>query len=268
MLRIHQMSDLHLEFNNKFRPINSGGADILMLNGDICVADYFTKSEQSHKKATADHFRDFFKCALDQYEYVLYIPGNHEHYHGLFTDTVKILKEALPGVIILDNDSINISGYTFLGCTLWTDCDSANPLVLNYLGSYLNDFKIVKASKEPYRKFLPLDSVREHRNSLTFLDEAISEALDNVVVMTHHAPSKKSVHPSYDSMMYYVSNFGYYTELRDFIISRPKIKLWTHGHTHNNFDYTLGGTRIICNPMGYRDENAQGFNRQLYIDLP
>jgi hypothetical protein len=39
--------------------------------------------------------------------------------------------------------------------------------------------------------------------------------------------------------------------LHDYILDRPKIKLWTHGHTHDVFDYMLGTTRVFCNPRGY-----------------
>ena len=33
--------------------------------------------------------------------------------------------------------------------------------------------------------------------------------------------------------------------------NHPQIKLWTHGHTHDVFDYVIGETRIVCNPRGY-----------------
>jgi len=39
--------------------------------------------------------------------------------------------------------------------------------------------------------------------------------------------------------------------LDQFILDRPGIKLWTHGHTHEDFDYMLGSTRVVCNPRGY-----------------
>jgi hypothetical protein len=34
-------------------------------------------------------------------------------------------------------------------------------------------------------------------------------------------------------------------------MDHPQIKLWTHGHTHEDFDYMVGSTRIVCNPRGY-----------------
>ena len=42
-----------------------------------------------------------------------------------------------------------------------------------------------------------------------------------------------------------------FRSLSEFILDHPEIKLWTHGHTHEDFDYMIGSTRIICNPRGY-----------------
>jgi len=70
-----------------------------------------------------------------------------------------------------------------------------------------------------------------------------------VVVCTHHAPSKGSEHPKYkhDQLM----NGAYNSKLDQFIMDRPGIKLWTHGHTHEDFDYMIKGCRVVCNPRGY-----------------
>lgn len=267
-MRIHQMSDLHLEFNHKFRATNPYDADILMLNGDICVADYLTRSKESTKYYLGEIIRDFFKQASDNYQYVIYVPGNHEHYHGTFLDTVRILREELnhPNLTILDNSSMIIDDYKIIGATLWTDCDDGNPLVLNYLQNYMNDFKIVNYSKQPWKRFWPIDSKVEHTKALKYIS-AESDGHDKVIVMTHHAPSVQSIHSSYQDLMYYYANRGYYSDLDQFILDRPQIKLWTHGHVHNNFDYMIGSTKIICNPHGYHTENIHGFNRGNIIEL-
>ena len=86
---------------------------------------------------------------------------------------------------------------------------------------------------------------------LAFLDETLK---DNppwraVVVVGHHAPSKASTHPRYANET--LMNGGYSSDLSEFILDHPEIKLWTHGHTHEDFDYLIGSTRIICNPRGY-----------------
>ncbi len=69
------------------------------------------------------------------------------------------------------------------------------------------------------------------------------------VVVGHHAPSKSSTHPRYADEV--IMNGGYSTALDEFIMNHPQIKLWTHGHTHEDFDYMVGSTRIVCNPRGY-----------------
>lgn len=46
-------------------------------------------------------------------------------------------------------------------------------------------------------------------------------------------------------------NGGYSSEMTEFITNNPQIKFWTHGHTHDNFDYMVGTTRVVCNPRGY-----------------
>jgi len=35
------------------------------------------------------------------------------------------------------------------------------------------------------------------------------------------------------------------------------VDLWIHGHTHDSFDYRLGGTRVVCNPRGYVRDGVQ-----------
>ena len=268
-MRIHQMSDLHLEFNNKFRVTNQCGADVLMLNGDICVADCLTRSSDSPKAFLADIIRDFFAKASDSYESVVYILGNHEHYHGVYVETLDILRNELAkfsNIHILQNEYVRIGSYKIIGSTLWTDCDSGNPLVLQYLRDYLNDFRIIDYSKKPWKRFLPADSLIEHKKALAYIAKEC-ENEDNVIVMSHHAPSYRSIHKSYQDTMYYYGNRGYYSDLDEFIMNTPQIKLWTHGHVHNNQDYTLGSTRVVCNPHGYGTENIHEFNRDNVIEL-
>ena len=33
--------------------------------------------------------------------------------------------------------------------------------------------------------------------------------------------------------------------------SFSRAPLWVHGHTHDSADYTIGATRVLCNPRGY-----------------
>jgi hypothetical protein len=56
-------------------------------------------------------------------------------------------------------------------------------------------------------------------------------------------------------------NTAYSSDLTEFMLDNPMIKLWTHGHTHEDFDYMVGSTRVFCNPRGYDgyEERADRF---------
>ena len=86
------------------------------------------------------------------------------------------------------------------------------------------------------------------------------------VVVTHHCPSEQSVHDKYKGDI--LMNGGFRSNCDDFISYRPQIKLWMHGHTHEDFDYVLGETRVVCNPRGYvNHENRAGYFQLKYIDV-
>ena len=106
-----------------------------------------------------------------------------------------------------------------------------------------------------------------HKKSMDYINHVISEQADkNYVVVGHHCPSFKSVHPKYahDKIM----NGAFASDLDDFIAYRPQIRLWTHGHTHEPFDYMIGETRVVCNPRGYsgREHRADSFKLQ-YLEV-
>lgn len=245
-MRILQLSDLHLEFED-FRP--RAKADILMLNGDICVAEYLNKSPDSKYFALGQRFRSFFEYARNRYQHVLYIAGNHEHYTGRFDRTVQTLRREFPEILILDNDYVDIGDYRFIGSTLWTDLNKQNPLTMVMIKDYMADYKIInKKDGNTYRKLIPQDTIREHYISkLTISNKCMDH--DNIIVMSHHAPSHLSIDEAFKDEFH--GNGGYYSDLSEFILDRPQIKLWTHGHMHSSKDYYIGNTRVVCNPRGY-----------------
>ena len=88
------------------------------------------------------------------------------------------------------------------------------------------------------------------------------------VVVGHHTPSFQSCHPMYgnDTLM----NGGYHSDLSEFILDHPQVKLWTHGHTHHPFDYVIGETRIVCNPRGYENDGYSeqtGWNPNIVLEV-
>ncbi len=254
-------SDLHLEFDPTFRAVNTG-ADVLVLSGDIMVVDYLHKlrrpDDAIHKSERpkwerAVAFRDFVEDACRKFKHVVYVAGNHEHYHGRIETTSDYIREYLPydNFYHLDNEHMDIGDVRIIGTTLWTDLNGNDPTTEIQLSYAMNDYRLIQVQKENYRKFQPKDSYRRHLKALEYID-AHSEH-DKVVVVGHHAPTLKSIHERFKND-YYI-NGGYASNLSDFILDRPQIALWTHGHVHNCFDYQVGLTRVVANPKGYNDEN-------------
>lgn len=113
-------------------------------------------------------------------------------------------------------------------------------------------------SKEEPSKLAPQDTVEYHKKMLDYIKivtELSSESTEKFVVVGHHAPSKASTHPRYKEDV--LMNGAYSSDLSEFILDRPQIKLWVHGHTHDPFDYMIGSTRIVCNPRGYIGHERQ-----------
>jgi Icc-related predicted phosphoesterase len=314
-MKIAVCSDLHLEFKT-ITLTNDEGADVLILSGDICVAKDLLEVDSPDLKygyagkgsEKSRRIHDFFYTCCNNFPHVIYIMGNHEHYHYDFKYTISHLKKMLkylPNLQILDKEVWTLHDeVTFIGGTLWTDMNEEDPLTLFHVRQRMNDFRCVDNSnrmlarqvplylenslytedgkngskyvqdekgnlinngykrKFDASRFCPEDAVEDHRKMLDYI-RIITEGKHDkkFVVVGHHTPSQFSVHPKYahDKLM----NGAYHSDLIDFILERPQIKLWTHGHTHENFDYMLGSTRVVCNPRGYADYETIADNFKL-----
>jgi Icc-related predicted phosphoesterase len=262
-MRISLASDLHLEFNQK--PDLGADADVLILSGDICVADHFTRGANSPYAKFKEAYLDFFKRCSDRFPHVLYVMGNHEYYHGRFNDTANILKNELSAYCkVLDNESVEIDGVKFVGSTLWTDMNKRNPLTECHLRDTMNDYRVIQIAKsDVYRKLSPLDTLYEHFEAVRFIDNETKNH-DNCVVLTHHGPTPLSIGSKFKND--YHGNGGYVSDLFDFIYDRPQIKLWTHGHVHHSTIYKVNETTVACNPGAYPGENPQ-FDQNFVFEL-
>jgi Icc-related predicted phosphoesterase len=286
-MKIAVASDIHLEFGD-INLQNTDNADVLILSGDICVASDLGKPDPHNfmEGARSNRIADFFKRCSLQFPHVVYVMGNHEHYHGDFAESATKIKSMLASnmltnVYLLDKETKVIDDVTFIGGTLWTDMNKEDPLTLRHIAQMMNDFRTVENSNREatYRtfdendnvkfrtrpaRFSPEDAVEDHKKMLEYIRIMIEGKNNKFVVVGHHAPSKMSTHPRYKDEE--VMNGGYSSDLSDFIIDHPQIKLWTHGHTHEVFDYMIGSTRIVCNPRGYikYEERADQFKLECF----
>jgi hypothetical protein len=255
MIKVKCVSDLHLEAceNNHGVP-DLGEGEVLILGGDILCARHFKKDGPLHKV-----YDDFLQKCVKNFDEVLYIQGNHEHYSFHYDTTWKVLKEHLPSSIhLLENDFVKIKDWVFLGATLWTDFRKENPLEMMEASRFLNDYKTIRIGSN-YRKLNPDDTLGFHKKSKQFLIEKLEQFKDTKTwVLTHHAPSYQSIHPKYRME---TTNGSYASDLDDLILNNPQIKYFSHGHTHSSFRYKIGECEVICNPRGYYSGvNSSGLN--------
>ena len=274
-MKIALTSDVHLEFGD-YAIDNPHGADVLILSGDICVAEdiravgkipggWDADAHSGFERAKRGiMYQEFFQEASLWYRDVVYVMGNHEHYHGDYSRSHEIIQDMLDrlnlrNVHFLEKSLVQINGYTFIGSTLWTDFNKADPLTLQSAEHMMRDFQAVKHSVKGKStgnwRFLPMDALQDHRASVKYirdtLDQRRHQGLNSrrVIVVGHHAPSTLSIHDKYKHE--YQMNGCYASDLSDIMLDYPEIQLWTHGHMHDDFDYVIGSTRVVCNPRGY-----------------
>lgn len=284
-MKIKVVSDLHLEFSD-INITNDDKCDVLILSGDIMIAqdlhdhiaaDFSPYSngalaDLGRKMQRVARFRDFLKRCSFQFPHTVYVAGNHEFYHGKFFDSIDHLRAEcaqFPNIYFLERDTKVIDDVTFIGATLWTDMNKGDPLTMHAIEGMMNDFRIIRNDKREYARMSARDVVDRHARTLQYFRSVLAEQHDKkFVVVGHHSPSFQSVHESYKNE--YLMNGGYHSDLSEFILDHPQIKLWTHGHTHHPFDYVIGETRVVCNPRGYESDGYSedsGWNPNIVLEV-
>ncbi len=148
-MKVAITSDIHLEFGEWY-PSNPENADVLILSGDILVAKDLQKLQEDPNgfldNTKGNLFRQFLINCKQNYKHVVYVMGNHEHYHGDFAVSHQVLRKECDdhGIHFLDRDCVTIGDYTFIGGTLWTDMNKEDPLTLHSMTGMMNDFRIVQ----------------------------------------------------------------------------------------------------------------------------
>jgi predicted phosphodiesterase len=277
-MKISVCSDLHLEFG-ELEIHNTDNTDVLVLAGDICVISDLMQLNDADLPGFASfrsqRYHDFFQHVCREWKHVIYIMGNHEHYHGDFATTIATARERLgylTNLNILERQSILIEDVRFICGTLWTDMNQGNVETIEQVRGFMNDFRVIRDSRAPVHfrdesgtfktragKFTPEASVVEHKAMLDLIKQQAADSYQNIVVVGHHAPTKSSTHPRYKDETRV--NGAYSSDLTNIILDNPRIKAWIHGHTHDEFDYMIDSCRVVCNPRGYvgHEERAEGY---------
>lgn len=290
-MKFQIVSDLHLEFGKI--SIENNGADTLILSGDICVVkdllDRDVYEIRSHDKSAMYH--TFFQECSARFKNVIYVSGNHEHYHGDIAKSHNTLKERLSylkNLHILEKEVIQIDDVHIIAGTLWTDMNKEDPITLSQIKGVMNDYRIIEDSSEEVQykvpiykkddqgnfitekvgeinttvidhyeyhtrssKFSPVKSIVEHKGMLEVIRNTIANLPKDSKVVVVGHHAPSKLSTKPRYQGEFVMNGAYSSDLSELMLDNPMIKLWTHGHTHSSFDYMIGSTRIVCNPRGY-----------------
>jgi hypothetical protein len=233
---------------------------------------------------------------------LIYVRGNHDFYshydkhHPELKTTFERQIAEMPeiaaelGIILLGDSAVELdidgAAVRIGGGTLWTDFSARPPWMsfddaVRAAAKGMNDYRLVKVepgrSKDTLR---PRDTVDAHKRTVSFIETMLSTPFDgDTIIVTHHAPSLHSLrgwdpaHPERFADL----DFCYATDLERWFTGEgmpashvPPV-LALHGHIHENRDYCVGNTRIVCNPRGYPLRNGlrenPHFNPQLVIEL-
>ncbi len=247
-MKLHVLSDLHTEFA-PFDPPETD-ADVLVLAGDVGVGMRGLALAREWARGRP----------------VVYVAGNHEYYReAIPTLTERLAAESADsGVHFLENRAVEIGGVRFLGCTLWTDFEVFGQRVADASAAQavMNDFRLIRMLPQ-YRRFSPDDARTLNLRSTRWLHEALATPFaGRTVVVTHHVPSLRSVHPRFRDdpvTAAYASDLEWMMD--------GSAALWIHGHTHVCVDYEIGGTRVFANQRGYPHDAVEGFDPARVVEV-
>jgi predicted phosphodiesterase len=250
-MRLRVLSDLHCEFRPVVVP--PAAADVVVLAGDIHqgVESVAWMREQFPEQP------------------VVFVAGNHEFYHQTVPTALDELRAACQGTNIhfLENEAVELGGFTFLGCTLWTDfCLFGVERQVDawaQAAAFLSDFRNIEVAPEG-RRLRARDMVFWHEASRRWLEQTVACGDPRTtIIVTHHAPSVQSI-PARLRGQWLTAAFA---SNLDALIEQSGVPLWIHGHTHHSTHYTIGQTHILANQRGYPKQLDPDFNLELTVEL-
>ncbi|MBB5046860.1 putative phosphodiesterase [Rhodopseudomonas rhenobacensis] len=262
-MRILIASDLHIEHGGMtWTPPPDVEFDVAVFAGDVAGSPIEAVKWLAAQPALAD-------------KRIIFVAGNHEFYGGIIEDRIGAGKSAAAhaDVHFLDaDDAPLIEGVRFIGCTLWTDYrfQTKGRAGLD-AGWRLNDpLRILTvADGRSIAQFSPQHAARRHIAERRWLTDKLAEHADEAcVVVTHHGCHPGSLHPRYAGAG--AVNASFISDMSAEIATYQPA-LWVHGHVHDTHDYTVGDTRVVCNPRGYplahgMSENA-GFMPAFVVEI-
>lgn len=260
-MRLQLLSDLHLE-SETFQPRPAAGADLLLLGGDV--------------DSTWRGLSRFAGWPVP----VVVVAGNHEHDLRDVDDTLTALRVHCHslGFTLLERDVLRLPdgqgrAVHLIGTTRWSDFDLFGPARRAKCERAATYFAKVMRARRGGSVF---DAPAVRAESLAcraWLAEVIARTRaqagprDAIVVVTHFAPSLRSLDPRYGEQPTTASFCN------DDEALMPGVDCWLHGHLHCRHDYAVThadgtSTRVLCQARGLeRRGEAEGFDAMRLIQV-
>lgn len=114
--------------------------------------------------------------------------------------------------------------------------------------------------------FTTHESARRHAEDRAFIERELAAARETAttaVVITHHAPTPRSIAPRYRG---HPCSPAFASDLER-VIGEYQPALWVHGHVRNGVDERLGSTRVLANSGGYTVYENRDYDPTLCVDV-
>ena len=268
-MRCHYLSDLHLESETFDMALPTG--DVLIVAGDLCHARCLSH-ERTDRYSVAQRGRvmRLVDEALGKFGHVLLVAGNHEHYDGVFEETPELLRRHLPGVTVLDDETVEIEGVRFYGSTLWTNLSQRSEAEVTAIRKGMGEYYFVRtrsgSENQTLAKLRPADTNRAHETAWARLRRAVTvEPRRPTIVITHHAPSRLGLNPRFLGSPI---DPAFASSLDKEIAAFENVPVWVHGHSHIAKTYRIGNTVVRSNALGFvaKGGAAPGFSVKAHFE--
>ncbi|AFN37283.1 3',5'-cyclic adenosine monophosphate phosphodiesterase [Vibrio phage VH1_2019] len=229
-LKVYYCSDIHNDYHdeNALERITGDKDAVLVVAGDI----------NSKGRTVRD-----LEAVADRWRAVIAVPGNHDWW-GLAIHERHKFETSVDNVHVLLEDTVQIDDVTFCGTTLWHEVNDW--FEGQRWKENMNDRRKIRGPQ--WRPLYGEDVHALHCQSVKFIEKC-REIEGKKVLITHHAPSLKSISSYY---AYSSTNSFYCTDLEHLL---EGFNFAIHGHVHQEFDYHVNGCNVLCNPRAYGSEN-------------
>lgn len=270
-MKIQLLSDIHLDVNKDYPFSLPDNDTFTVIAGDI----------SAYTNEAINWIKQNVKNGV-------FVEGNHIGYSGKkhsiqYYQTILENEFPIDAQVsyLYDNYKV-VDDIVFVGGILYTDfklygegtafvAKQTSLLSLNdYRYCYYNSEFLRPTDSQDTYNIIKKVSPNNYETMFYRTKKAIENACEQypdkkIVVVTHHAPSEKSIAPIFETSK---TNASYANNLENFILEHPNIKLWCHGHIHTTSDYMIGDCRVVCNPRGYEKwESDNNFNSRLIIEI-